>query len=870
MVLMNSQKIYFKRLLALCVCFVFIFCNSILLFADDINNKGILGDVNGDGTLTAMDASIVLNAVLNKIDLTDEQVELSRVTGKKDISADDASAILQKVLRDSYKFTPYEGNDDTESTTDSIISTESGTETSSSEETTSNIETSSSEETTLNIETSSSEETTSNIETSSLEETTLNIETSSSEETTSNIETSSSEETTSEIESNSEGTTENENPSETPQLIASLKSDDVTGTSYTADAQIGKFTIKSLGSEIKIDTVNKSYEGESYTKVIKLGGTGSITNRSIAFNVKGKVTIKAVVASSGDAVRNFVMSDGTNPITLGSAGKELVQLTGSYNAETETTLYLYSASSGMNVYKIEVYSGDITGGDETSTEATTEASTEGESSSEPTTGNVNPSDNSKFNLTGFGSNNITGGGTVLESDTAAYVKVSNAQEFDKALYDSRNGKIKVIEIMNDLNLGCNEIDSSYTYKRITSEKVVQAKNNDILKETGVSKVNIQNIDGLTIFSKNGVKIKHACFTVKECNNIIIRNIEFDEIWEWDEGGLNSKGETQDPGNYDLNDWDYITFDSGTANAWIDHCTFNKAYDGMVDIKNASHNIVISWCKFLGDDMSENSWVTKQINQLEKTYQEDLKNGTKTHPLYYHLRTNQKYTPKQIIAVEAPQKKAHLVGASNTEADISKLSVTIYNCYYKEIQDRIPRLRGGNAHIFNTVIDSSNIYKYKTELNPTPGKNSSNFHFSLTNQALLSTCGGALKAENIYMIDVSSPMSYEQDNGYAGKLLAQNIKYQIHKDGSDTGYRENLESVNSTDTDISKDSYFKMKNEGSSMQPFSWNEGVSDYVKNGELTYKYNLIDTNSLYSDVVPFTGAGVMSWTDEWFKTAY
>jgi len=915
MVLMNSQNIYFKRLFALIVCFVFTFCNSILLFAesDSIDNEGILGDVNNDGVLTAMDASIVLNAVLHNIELTDEQIELSRVTGNKDISVNDASAILQKVLRDSYKFIPYED----ESTTNSTTSAESGTEVESSSnvETESSLatetESSSAAETESSLATETESSSAAETESSSIAETesssaaetesssTAEIESSSAAETesssTAEIESSSAAETesssTAEIESSSAAETESssaaetesssESTSEEHKLIASLKSDDVTGTSYTADTQIGQFTIKSSGGEIKVDSVNKSYGNESYTKVIKLGGTGSATNRSIAVNVKGNVTVKVVVASSNlTAIRNFVMSDGVNPVVLGSAGGELVQLTGTYNAETGTTLYFYSESSGMNVYKIEVYSDDDTSGSttESESESTTENSGEisTESSSEPTTGNNEPSDNSKFNLTGFGSNDITGGGVVSESDTAAYVKVSNAQQFDKALYDARNGKIKVIEITADLNLGSKEIGSGYDFKRIAAA-TYQARNNDILKETGVSVVNIQNIDGLTIFSKNAAKIKHACFVVKGCNNIIIRNLEFDEIWEWDEGEPgNSKME---PGAYDRNDWDYITFTNttsnnvkvATTNAWVDHCTFHKAYDGIIDIKEASNNIVISWCKFLGDDMSENSWVTKQINQLEKTYQEDLKNGTQTYPLYYHLRKVQNYLPQQIIQVQAPQKKAHLVGSDNKDtADNAKLSVTIYNCYYKEIQDRIPRLRGGNAHIFNTVIDSTNIYKNKA-WDPKVGDNNSNFHFGLTNQALLSTCGGALKAENIYMIDVSSPMSYEQDKGYPGKLLAQNIKYQIHKSGSDTEYEENLDSVNSTDTDIDKNSNFKLKSQGSAMQPFSWNEGNSDYVKNGELTYNYNLIDTNALYNDVVPFTGAGsLVNWTEEWLKTSY
>ena len=60
-----------------------------------------------------------------------------------------------------------------------------------------------------------------------------------------------------------------------------------------------------------------------------------------------------------------------------------------------------------------------------------------------------------------------------------------------------------------------------------------------------------------------------------------RNLKFDELWEWDES---SKG------NYDKQDWDFITVDMTSDNVWIDHCTFTKAYDGVVDVKGGSKNV----------------------------------------------------------------------------------------------------------------------------------------------------------------------------------------------------------------------------------------------------------------------------------------
>lgn len=48
------------------------------------------------------------------------------------------------------------------------------------------------------------------------------------------------------------------------------------------------------------------------------------------------------------------------------------------------------------------------------------------------------------------------------------------------------------------------------------------------------------------------------------------------------------------------DWDYMTIEKGSFDIWIDHCTFYKAYDGVIDIKTPtdSSNVTISWCEFL--------------------------------------------------------------------------------------------------------------------------------------------------------------------------------------------------------------------------------------------------------------------------------
>ena len=59
--------------------------------------NAILGDVNGDGLVTAQDASLVLQAVAGKIELSPSQISIADVNGDTSITAQDASLILQKV-----------------------------------------------------------------------------------------------------------------------------------------------------------------------------------------------------------------------------------------------------------------------------------------------------------------------------------------------------------------------------------------------------------------------------------------------------------------------------------------------------------------------------------------------------------------------------------------------------------------------------------------------------------------------------------------------------------------------------------------------------------------------------------------------------
>lgn len=150
----------------------------------------------------------------------------------------------------------------------------------------------------------------------------------------------------------------------------------------------------------------------------------------------------------------------------------------------------------------------------------------------------------------------------------------------------------------------------------------------------------------TIYSKNGSAIRRGSLRVGKGpngkHNIIIRNLKFRDLWVLDSTG-----------NYDTYGWDYISIEAGSHHVWVDHCDFEQVYDGMVDIKGGADFVTVSWNVF------------------------------------------------------RLQKKGNLVGASDNadETDRGHLNVTFHHNWYDRVDERMPRMRFGNAHVFNLYCTS---------------------------------------------------------------------------------------------------------------------------------------------------------------------
>jgi|GEM_PF-307023 len=469
-----------------------------------------------------------------------------------------------------------------------------------------------------------------------------------------------------------------------------------------------------------------------------------------------------------------------------------------------------------------------------------------------------------FNLTGFATvgTGTTGGGVIPETD-AAYRKVTTPLEFVQAIIDSNKtaGKVKVIEIMNDLNLGWTEVGA--TVQGLASNALrahATPKLHPVLLQTGVSILDIKARSPLTIFSANGATIRHCNFNVKGTSNIIIRNLKFDELWEWDEA---SKGD------FDSNDWDFITLGNGgdVSNVWIDHCTFTKAYDGIVDMKAGASNVTLSWCRYIGDDgaTNPNSWVRQQLAHLEA--------NKSSYAGYRFLRDTVGYTIDELAAIIQGQDKGHLMGANSLKAENALLTATFHHQWFQNVWDRVtPRLRGGNVHNYNIYVDDV-IALQARRMRDTKAaatlstsalnsfNNGSPYKLRPFLNGTISTENGAILVEKSFYSDCITPLRNNQTDptnpAYTGKILALDTIYRFNNaDGSVTQVRGN-----STDPNNPLGPF------QAAIIPFSWTS-----LPNNQLPYAAPpMDDPANLPGILAAGAGAGVLTWSkDNWLRTAY
>jgi pectate lyase len=234
-------------------------------------------------------------------------------------------------------------------------------------------------------------------------------------------------------------------------------------------------------------------------------------------------------------------------------------------------------------------------------------------------------------------------------------------------------------------------------------------------------------------------------------------------------------------------------------------------------------------------------------------------------MYNFLRSNG-FSVEDIIAVSRSQKKGHLIGANEFDTENADHRVTLHHNHYLNMQDRLPRLRGGNAHAYNLYVNNAEALAAKDLRNARVAAMSSTnaarltgssatYSFDVTLNGAISTEGGAVLLEKSQLVDVLSPLRNNQVSAsqpeYTGKILALDTLYQrrgVVFRGDSTTPGSPLAPVPAPEV------------------AFSWNGFAV-------LPYSYTTHDPSQLPSLLTGAegAGAGTLFWPKEnWLKTAY
>ena len=434
----------------------------------------------------------------------------------------------------------------------------------------------------------------------------------------------------------------------------------------------------------------------------------------------------------------------------------------------------------------------------------------------------------QYALEGYAQSANVTGGSLLKETSENYYTAGTAEEFlDAILSVKKSGRTSVIELTADVALGNNEVEGFDKYSSFITAHQYYPITHPTLIKTGVSMLKLENMSNLTIYSKNGAKITHTCIDIAGSSNIIIRNIEFDEIWEWDDTD----------GGYDRNDWDYMTIEKGSSDIWVDHCTFYKAYDGVIDVKTPKNdsNITISWCEFL--PASENN-----------TFFDEMMNTMKENPdnySYYKHLLDEGMTDQQIYNYAYGQKKTHLLGQSDEDSSAKNITITLANNYYKNSMDRMPRLRYGTAHVYNCIMDAQDLRDMRLDIENTAGAELAK---KIVSNGASSNCGAHMLLENCYMSGMTNVLISGNGSSPAGYINAFNTIYML--DGAQQELKVALNTDKEGEVALVQD-----KEEFKKALPYT----------------DYTLYAASELDTKVKPYTGAGKLTLTTlQWEKTSY
>ncbi len=491
--------------------------------------------------------------------------------------------------------------------------------------------------------------------------------------------------------------------------------------------------------------------------------------------------------------------------------------------------------------------------------------------------------------------NISAGGYVKDNigdfsqyvGTAAYRTVATADELISAIKDAKydytnnwdddtqtytqtlnsEGTVHVIEITQDLNLGYNKISAEAKATGLVADFTSNYNKlqpylywSDMFLENGISQIKVENTSNLLIYSKNGAKITHAGFKLTSDTNVVFRNLQFDEMWQWEDAPDKTSSKI---GDYDWFGWAYFKI-SFCGYIWIDHCTFGKSFDGQIDYSNPVYDanagvafrapygatgpngLHISWCKFNAGSDDPDGYLYKMLAKIEEDYQ----NG-ETNCLYYKALRDGSISFEDILyGLAIPQKKGFLCGDSgNGKEDYDynlSLQISFANCTFTNIEDRLPKLRGGNAYMYNCIIDNTEYMTYRTKLRSAGAVNkvtavNSGWKCALVSQGIVCGNGGSFKSENCIFMGIEYLLKNNDSGGKDGRTV--NGGYQL----VNCSYQSTANSTPTT-TNFTNSSAATLKTEN-----FSW------HTPDGEAPFEVNECELATLEESLNhEWYGAGV------------
>jgi pectate lyase len=193
------------------------------------------------------------------------------------------------------------------------------------------------------------------------------------------------------------------------------------------------------------------------------------------------------------------------------------------------------------------------------------------------------------------------------------------------------------------------------------------------KQGDTIKVNVGS--NTTIVGINGGRIVHGSVILNAASNVILRNLEFSDAadcfpaWDPTDGSA---------GNWNSL-YDLVSLTYGAQNVWIDHNSFNdginpdsaqpvyfgrpyQVHDGASDFIRGSDFITVSWNDYYNHD------------------------------------------------------KTMLIGSTDTPGvDVGKLRVTIHHNRFANVGQRAPRLRFGQADVYNNLYTATDADTYHYSL-----------------------------------------------------------------------------------------------------------------------------------------------------------